>query len=520
MIALLAWTAALLQGEAASLARTSSIAMPEGARVESALTIDMDADGNADLVIASSSASGRRLSIHLRQKEGNAFSSTPDATLDLTPDVVCFAAADLHADAGREIVLYNAGGVFLWRWRALEESARIQRLFACDFMWQWPDRRDTPAWQASVADIDGDGLEDLAIPEPGKFAIALQRKDADGKRRFEPLVRLSPGSEPDLEHKLGLDRTAEVRQTNAKRRGSISITGGGIQLDTSGSGPGPYLWIQESVPAAQLVDFDGDGDIDVLFLTSDSLEVFVQEPRGAFKPGPLVLKNPVTVDRTRELDVSYMARSLDLDGDKRVDCLISAGDKRAKDVRTQVLVFIQKFVKSGESPLFGRDGAPMQVLVFDGFARPLAFDDVDGDGRPDLVAGAVRPDLIDGLRAAASERIDAELYVYRNTGAGFSKRPDLVQKMSIQAGGLEITARFLGDVTGDGIADLFERADKNALRVHLVKKTKDGFSVIEKPIYEMQLAEDSRLLLPGRIARGTKDIFVLEKEAVRCATFR
>jgi len=226
------------------------------------------------------------------------------------------------------------------------------------------------------------------------------------------------------------------------------------------------------------------------------------------------------MDRARELDVSYLADTLDLDGDGRTDVVISAGDKRSKDVRTQVLVFLAKYVKPAERALFGDQGVPTQLLVLDGFARPLGLDDVDGDGQPDLVMGAVRPDLIDSLRAAASERIDAELYVYKNTGLGFSKRPDLVHKVSIQAGALDLTARFLGDVTGDGVSELFERADKNALRVHLVKRTKDGLNVIAKPLYEMPLHDDARLLLPRRIGPGSWDVFALEKEAVRCASFR
>jgi hypothetical protein len=246
----------------------------------------------------------------------------------------------------------------------------------------------------------------------------------------------------------------------------------------------------------------------------------VQEPRGTFGREPVVVRNPVVVDRQRQLDVSYTARALDLDQDQRFDCVISAGDKRSDEVRTQVLVFLQRFVKAGEDPLFGKGGVPAQVLVLDGFARPLAVEDVDGDGLPDLVAGSVKPNLIDSVRAAASERIDAELYVYRNTKVGFSKRPDLTHTLSIQAGGLDFTARFLGDVTGDGVSEFVERADKDKLRMHLVKKTREGLTLIDKPIFEMALSEKSRVLLPARLGKSTADLFVLEPGALRCASFR
>ncbi len=518
-LALVAWTSAVLQGEPQSLARISSIPMPSGFRVADALTMDVDGDGVSDLVISSSGPDVRRLTVHLRRASGPAFLATPDASLDLTPDVVCFAAADVHADPGREIVLFTANAAFAWRWRAKDEKQRFQRLFACDLLWQWADPKHAHPWQSAVVDLDGDGLEDLAVPGPESYTIAFQKKAADGTRSFAtPIQRVSPGSGRDLVSDI--ERSAEVRQPGGKRRGSVSITDNGVQIDSGRLGPAPYLWVRESVPAAQILDFDGDGDMDLLFLHTYSLEVYLQEPKGTFSTTPIILVNPVTVDRQRALDVSFTAKSLDLDGDRRTDCVFSAGDKRSDSVRTQFLVFLARAVKQGEAPLFGASGVPTQLLVLDGFARPLAFDDVDGDGKPDLVAGGIRPDLIDGLRAAATEHVDAEIYVYKNTGSGFSKRPDLVYKLSIHAGGLDLTARFAGDVTGDGVADFFERADKSFLRVHMVRRTRDGLTVIDPPVYEMPLDDDARLLMPGRIGPGSWDLFAIEKEAVRCASFR
>lgn len=510
------------QGEARSLARVSTVPAAEGRRVEEALTVDVDGDDVADLVVVTSGDGGRRLALHLRRRDGAPFTGTPDATLDLTPDVVCFGAADVHADVGREIVLFNASGAFAWRWRATVESERIVRLFSCDLLWQWPDRKTAFVWQAGIRDLDGDGLEDFVVPAPWSTVIVFQRKGDAGARTFATAATLRPGTERELMRQIEFEDRPDVRRAEEAPGMHVRVTGRGVQLDGKGGGTGPssYLWVRASVPAPQLVDFDGDGDLDVAFLTSQKMLVFRQEPRGAFTQEPVTLVNPVKVDRARELDVSYSARSLDLDGDGRFDALFTAGDKRSSDVRTQMLVYLQKAVKAGEAPLFGAAGVPVQLIVLDGFARPLALDDVDLDGRKDLVCGAVRPDLIDGLRAAASERIDAELYVYRNTGLGFSKRPDLVRKVSIHAGGLDLTARFLGDVTGDGVADLFERAGEDVLRVRMVRRTKEGFTVLDTPVYELQLAEDARLLLPGRIGPGNWDLFVLEKEAVRCVSFR
>ncbi len=508
----------------ASLVRISSIPMPEGFDLVEALAQDPDGDSVDDLVLGSTSPPDqggvRRLALHLRRSDGPAFRAAPDGTLDLTPDVVAFAAADVHADPGWEILLFSAGSVFAWRWRATEEAQRFVKLCDVEFLWQWPDRRSLFHFEAAVRDLDGDGLADLAIPGPWQYSIAFQRQGTDGVRSFGPLAVLAPG-EPSEARDFEVDRTPQVRQQSAsRRRPSLSISSGGLSFDSNRDAARPWLDLSESVPAGQLLDWDGDGDIDIAFLTRDYLRVFVQDPRGSFGSAPVRMQNPVAVDRRRQLDVSYSARALDLDEDQRFDCVISAGDKRSDDVRTQILVFLQRAVRAGEEPLFGTGGAPTQLLVLDGFARPLAIEDVDGDGLADLVAASIRPNLIDTLRTAASERIDAELYVYRNTKSGFSKRPDLTHTLSIQAGGLDFTARFIGDLTGDGVSEFVERTDKDRLRVHLVKKAREGLVLIDKPIFEMVLTESSRVLLPQRASQARFDLFVLEKGALRCASFR
>ena len=70
------------------------------------------------------------------------------------------------------------------------------------------------------------------------------------------------------------------------------------------------------------------------------------------------------------------------------------------------------------------------------------------------------------------------------------------------------------------VAEFFERAEKSALRVHLVRRTKEGLTVVDKPIFEWPLDADARLVLPNRLQAGSWDVFALEKEAVRCASFR
>jgi hypothetical protein len=221
-------------------------------------------------------------------------------------------------------------------------------------------------------------------------------------------------------------------------------------------------------------------------------------------------------------------RTLDLDRDSRTDVVFFAQDQRADSARTQALVFRQSLAPKDELPLFGKDGRPAQLLVLDGFARPISIEDVDGDGLPDLVAAALRPNLIDALRAAASERIETELYVFLNRGAqGFSKRPDLTRVLSLQASGGQgeggaspFLVDFAGDVTGDGVNDLFIRTDRDRLRVHMVRRGRDGaLTVVDTPVWELSIDPKARVVIPGQLMASAPDIFVLEPGALVCASF-
>ena len=99
-------------------------------------------------------------------------------------------------EPGREIVLFNATGAYAWNPRE-SEKARIEKLVACEFLWQIPDRDDVFHWQAGIVDLDADGLEDLVLPTAGGYRIALQRRGegaagapaerSQGRRGLDPL---------------------------------------------------------------------------------------------------------------------------------------------------------------------------------------------------------------------------------------------------------------------------------------------------------------------------------------------
>lgn len=473
----------------APLVRTHARDLPQGLELVDAAAGDVDGDGVLDLLLGCDSeqdtatAAGAIVILPGRREGGFG----EPQRLDLTPDVVAWALGDVHADAGRELVLFGAASVFAWRPRAAEPE-RFVKLAPCDFLWQLPSDDGAFLYEAGVRDVDGDGQDDLVCPEPDGYRIALQRRDAEGAR-FE-------------ERRLGVPREIE----RDLRRDAAGFGGGpgsrtiSIRMDDvdaqSEQLVRALLRVSEAVPAPQWVDWDGDGRADLVAQSATRLHLWSQGAGGAFAAAPgasFVL--PVKADMERRLDASYRAFTVDLDLDRRADVAVVAGDPRSEDVRTQVLVFTSAGAApdaSARDP-FGAKGVPRDLLVLAGFVASAEFTDLDGDGYPEFVAHTVRPDLIDAMRSAASETIETELFVYRNERGRIARRPALSWRYTIPLKEFTPWVEFVADLSGDGLAELFVRDQPGRARLYLLRATPEGWTVLEKPLWEGGVAPEARV---------------------------
>ena len=140
----------------AGFGTTHVFTFPEGIGANAAILEDVDGDRRTDVVIATHDGQkkfARTLRIHLRRADAPMFRPAPDFTVDLTPDVVAFAVADVTEDPGAEIVLFTANAVFAYRPKAPEKDA-FRKLFAARFLWQFPGPDNAIPWQNAVQDLD------------------------------------------------------------------------------------------------------------------------------------------------------------------------------------------------------------------------------------------------------------------------------------------------------------------------------------------------------------------------------
>ncbi len=518
-LALAALAAPLLAQARRFSGEVGTLQLPAGWRVEDVGTADVDGDGELDVLVSACDPKkpfARSLSVFRAHASAPHLSSTPDPVLELTPDAVAWAAGDVDPARGEELVLFSARGVFAWR-PAEKPEQRFARLCELDFLWQLPDAADCWACPEALRDLDGDGRLDLVVPEPDGYAVALRaRAPAQG---FGAPAHLRLPEDAFASDSLLHGRVSD--EGGAGRRIELSF-GDANELRL----PGALLSVTERASAPQCLDFDADDRIDVLAQGSTRLYVWTQAKDGTFASAPrFAFPLPVPVDRERELDASYSAHALDTGPDGRADVAIFAGDKRSSDVRTQLLLFVQGAGRGAaqqtpEAPLFGPKNLPQELLVLGGFVAGASFGDLDGDRRPDLFVRAVRPDLIDQLRSASTETLDADVYVYRNENGLFAKRPDLTWRVNIPIKNFDLTLTFLGDADGDGLADLLVRDRPERLRVLPLVRTREGLALAETPLFELSLDAKARIRVVRRAGARAADVFVLSGDQVQCLRFR
>jgi hypothetical protein len=510
---------------AQDFARIQTLQLEAGRLADGATLADLDGDGTPEILLAVHEPGkdfARRLEVW---RPGAGGGSTRAETIALTPDVVAFAHADVRAGGGEELLLFNAGGVFVWR---SGPEARPERLLTSEFLWQTADPELVFEWQEGVRDLDGDGLVDLVLPEPGGFSIALQRRprapdgsgaDPGKTARWDVVTRVRVPLDADVDGEGGSEG-GNVEGRRDRDSFSLQIRTSDHDAETSG----PLVSVRERVPAPFWLDWDADSDLDLLLQTARHLHVWLQDPGRGFTEAPQhSLALPVAADRTRELDASYSAHAVDLDLDRRADCVIFAGDKRSEDVRTQGLFFAQSAVAEGP-PLFGQDGRPSSLLVFAGFVADPTFRDLDGDGYPELVLETLRPDLIDQIRSASSESIDVDLYVYRNRRGVLARQPDLTRRHAValdEEG--EQESEFFCDLTGDGLAEYVVRDEPGKLRILMLRsqgpREKSTWSLLSQPLWELNVAEDARVRLVRPVKATRPSLFVLESSQVLWVRF-
>ena len=285
---------------------------------------------------------------------------------------------------------------------------------------------DVSPWSVAISDVDGDGKPDLVVANQTNFVSVLQNVSASGSittSSFAAKVDFATGGtpysvavgdvdgdgKPDLVVANSGSATVSVLR-NTFTSGSISSSSFAAKVDfTTGSSPF----------SVAIGDVDGDGKPDLVVANSGSSTVSVLRNTSTTGSISFAAKIDFATGTT-----PYSVAIGDVDGDGKPD-LVTANQNSAN------ISVLRNTSTSGTI-----SAATKVDFTTGSVPRSVAIGDVDGDGKPDFVAGNNSANSISVLlNTSTSGSISAAAKVDFTTGTN----PRSVT---------------IGDVDGDGKPDL------------------------------------------------------------------
>lgn len=280
-------------------------------------------------------------------------------------------------------------------------------------------------------DVDGDGRDDLLLPEPD--GARLWR----GAAADAPFVlTLPPRRSPLAERRKGSGERGPANVSGSELRLRFPFGGDGDDGDDAG---GALLHLRASTPRFVVLDLDGDGRLDVTAVRNGSLFAGLQQANGSFAERTSVL--PLPEDRLTLFDPSFDVQCRDLDGDLRADLIVTTSARRDDAIEARIDTFVAAADGGWQPKASGR-------LRVQPLAQPPQLVDADGDGQLDLVLVTVRTDVLRGLTGDAPTELDAQLAIFRGTGARFAMPPVLQAALQLPVAGDAGRAPFVHVVAG------------------------------------------------------------------------
>jgi len=332
-------------------------------------------------------------------------------------------------------------------------------------------RPDQPGSELVVLVPDGVEILSLAGPDAPTWKHTVPGATTVGpsgdERGLEPyrIVHRHLGEEPwllvpQIGRLTALTGDGEVKASMATpRRANYFIVPptGLVSLES-------HLQVFLDAPKLLLGDIDGDGRNDIATATRHEIWIYLQRDEGGFaeEPDRRIPFGMVTPRDHIRGSGGVSPDAGDIDGDGRLDLIVSHVAGGFTDATTTVYVYLNKGGPAGEGAAeadFWRIDEPDETLVHTGSVESNALIDLNRDGAVELLRLAVTFSLFEVVELLVSREVDIELGLYRHrSGRGFGAEPWTGRKVSLpisfdtfRTKGFVPTLR--GDLNGDGYPD-------------------------------------------------------------------
>lgn len=395
---------------------------------------------------------------------------------------VAFDTGDVTPAPGDEIVYLTPTGIRIQP-RGKEGFAGELVPIEARTFFEEPEADALPR-VALIHDLSGDGRADLLVPQPFGYLAALAPAD--------PAQRL---------FSLSL----------ASRNRMIRMTHEVIQTD--------FLAQSFALPVLLPGDFDGDGKPDLMGLDRKEFLVFLGKGAEGFSPRPSyrAVLPFLDVDVEEPEEDMFEGRRVfveEIDGDGLADLVA---------VRTQGKVGLFSSIRTRFEVFLGRRDAffptfPDRLLTVPGVVTLPEFTDLDGDGKRDLVAPALRTDILSGIKTAALKEVTVTWHVFPAGPDGlWVEEPVFSQSESLPVGGIEKgeavpAAAFHGDFDGDGMRDRLSLED-GRVRIHTAIPGL-RFRYLEDPRWEVAAELSNDFEVKDLNGDGCSDLLFFHKDKI------